>query len=95
MSRNKDIEFLHIVTRDPYSVCRARMKRNHWNICEALSENEAFFNVAKTTREMVEALTNSLRPIVEKTIEACKGLQKMVADSQKDAGIDAIIKTSD
>lgn len=83
MSRNKDIEFLHKLTQEPYSVCRRKMKENHWRLCEALMDGTMLDLVSKTTNEIVKTFQKALQPVVEKTIEACKTLKKIIEEEYR------------
>lgn len=52
MSRNKDIEWLHshfirIGSPRPYSYCRQLMKKNKWNLWEALDMDQVIENLCK------------------------------------------------
>lgn len=80
MSRNKDIEFLHKLTQEPYSVCRRKMKENHWRLSEALMDGTMLASVSKAMNEVVKTFQKALQPVVEKTIEACKELKKLIEE---------------
>ncbi len=69
MSHNKDIEYLHEVTGEPYAVCRRKMKAAHWDLYKALGYPsfdkitsaiegvaEAAAEVAKTIRHIIESI---------------------------------------
>ena len=65
MSRNQDIEFLHKMTQEPYSVCRAIMKKNHWDLVEAFVDRGVLELVVAATKEVIEVFQKSLIPVVE------------------------------
>lgn len=65
MSRNQDIEFLHKMTQKPYSVCRAIMKKNHWDLAEAFVDCDALELIVAATKEVIEVFQKSLIPVVE------------------------------
>lgn len=59
MSRNKDIKVLHVLTGDPYSVCRRRMKRNHWNLTYAIVEGTPYAALLDAIQAATDALKDS------------------------------------
>lgn len=79
MSRNKDIEVLHIISKEPYSVCRRKMKEAHWDLTRAVIGNGFFDNfdqvhkaIAKAVLDLneglkiaFEAVAKSLGPLIE------------------------------
>ena len=65
MSRNKDIKKLHVITGDPYSVCRAKMKRNHWNLVYAIAEGTPFSAVIEAINAVNDALSNCIMSIAD------------------------------
>ncbi len=72
MSKNKDIELYHKITKLPYSQCRRRLKESHWELTVALlpewikSLNQ-FSESMKPLKEslvyLAEGITNSLTVI--------------------------------
>lgn len=65
MSRNQDIEFLHKMTQEPYSVCRAIMKKNHWDLAAAFVDRSVLELVVAATKEVTWVVPKNLLPIVE------------------------------
>lgn len=65
MSRNQDIEFLHMMTQEPYSVCRAIMKKNHWDLAEVFIDRDALEIVVAATKEVIWVVPKRLIPLVE------------------------------
>lgn len=68
MSRNQDIELLHMMTQEPYSVCRAIMKKNHWDLGEVFIDRGALERIVAATKkakEAMEAFQKSLIPLIE------------------------------
>ena len=59
MSRNKDIRLLHNLTGDPYSVCRRRMKRNHWNLTYAIAEGTPYAALLDAIQATTDALKDA------------------------------------
>ena len=84
MSRNKDIEVLHLITGSPYSICRERLKRNHWDLCDALLEDNPFSRITEAVREVASSLRYSLQPAIERTIEVSKGLALLLKEAQEE-----------
>ena len=82
MSRNKDIMSLHLITNEPYSVCRARMKRNKWNFAYALLEDKPIYQVIKATDEIRKTFVKTLSPLVEKAAEETAKLAKLLKEVQ-------------
>lgn len=82
MSRNKDINALHLITNEPYSVCRARMKRNKWNFAYALLEDKPIYQVIKATDEIRKTFVKTLSPLVEKATEEIAKLAKLLKEVQ-------------
>jgi len=77
MSRNQDIEFLHMLTQEPYSVCRAIMKKNHWDLSEVLIDRGALERIVAATekaKEAIEGFQKSLIPLVESLIDQSRVL---------------------
>lgn len=69
MSRNKDIELLHMMTQEPYSVCRAIMKKNHWDLGEVFIDRGVLELVVAATKEVIESFQKSLIPAVESLVD--------------------------
>ena len=65
MSRNQDIKFLHMMTQKPYSVCRAFMKKNNWDLDEAFIDRDVLELIVAATKEVIWVVPKSLVPIVE------------------------------
>ena len=82
MSRNKDIESLHLITNEPYSVCRARMKRNKWNFTYALLEDKPIYRVLKASDEFRRTFIKTLSPAVETATNAVRELAKLLKDAK-------------
>lgn len=73
MSRNKDIAFLHEVTGEPYSVCRARMKAVKWDLGKAL--------LYPNCLDAISNLFNGLKPCIANMCEAMGNLCHSLGDS--------------
>ena len=58
MSRNKDIDFLHNITGDPYSVCRGKLKAVSWDLTRAI-----FSTYYPTSYQLLEPLTKAVEDI--------------------------------
>ena len=82
MSRNKDIKALHLITHEPYSVCRARMKRNKWNYTYALLENIPIYQVIKASDELRRAFIKTLYPTVEEVTKTITEFAKLIRDAK-------------
>lgn len=65
MSRNQDVEFLHMMTQEPYSVCRAIMKKNHWDLVEAFDDRGVMELIVAAAKEVTWAVPKNILPIVE------------------------------
>ncbi len=65
MSRNKDIRLLHVLTGDPYSVCRRRMKRNHWNLTYAIIEGTPYAALLDAVKATTDKLKDCFVPLSE------------------------------
>ena len=65
MSRNQDIKFLHMMTQESYSVCRAIMKKNHWDLYEVFGDRSVMELVIAATKEVIWVCKKSLIPMVE------------------------------
>lgn len=69
MSHNRDIEFLHEVTGEPYAVCRRKMKAAHWDLYKALGYpsfdeiSSAIEGVAEAAVEVAKAIANIIESI--------------------------------
>ena len=66
MSHNKDIEFLHEVTGEPYAVCRRKMKAAHWDLFKALGYPSFALDlerVAEAVAEVAKAIGNFIESI--------------------------------
>ena len=84
MSRNKDIMALHLITNEPYSVCRARMKRNKWNFAYALLEDKPIYQAIKASDELRRTFIKTLNPVIEKAAEVTKELAKLLREAQEE-----------
>lgn len=58
MSHNKDIEYLHEVTGEPYAVCRRKMKAAHWDLYKALGY-PSFDEILKTITSVIEGVAEA------------------------------------
>ena len=86
MSRNKDIEVLHLVSKEPYSVCRRRMKEAHWDLTVALLETDFFERIDEMKRivnETVNNLVEGLKPCLERMKETCKTIVDAYLESKR------------
>lgn len=80
-SHNKIIKCMHEMTGLPYSVCRKKLKENHWDLYYATG-----FNLLnKEYEEMIENLGNLLRPILEVLYDAVVKLVNNYVSSVKEA----------
>ena len=68
MSRNKTIKFYHDVTNLSYSVCRANLKKHHWDVREALGYSDITDKVASLSDAM-ENLSEGLREVFLNTFD--------------------------
>lgn len=82
MSRNKDIKSLHLITNEPYSVCRARMKRHKWNFTYALLEDEPIYRVITASDKLRNIFVKTLSPAVEAVTKTTIELAKLLRDAQ-------------
>lgn len=83
MSKNKDIETLHRITGEPYSVCRAKMKANGWDLRSALG-----FSILDTVRSVADALAESFRSLSDVICETVnsidwEGMRQAVEELKK------------
>ena len=86
MSRNKDIEILHLISKEPYSVCRRRMKEAHWNLTDALLGKDFFNKVNEMYRSVTEAFKNlaeGLAPAIEHMKESIKTIMDAYIESKR------------
>ncbi len=97
MSRNKDIMSLHLITKEPYSVCRARMKRNKWNFAYALLEDKPIYQVIKASEELRRTFIKTLSPAIETVTKTVIELAKLLREAQEEENAQKFnkIKTSD
>ena len=68
MSRNQDIEFLHKITQEPYSVCRAMMKKNNWSI-DVYFDLYVMRKMISSSEKVIESFQKSRQPAVKRVIE--------------------------
>lgn len=80
-SHNKIIKCMHEMTGLPYSVCRKKLKENHWDLYYATGFNQ----LNKGYKEMIENLGNLLRPILEALYDAVVKLANNYVSSVKEA----------
>jgi len=73
VSRNKDIAFLHEVTGEPYSVCRARMKAVKWDLGKAL--------LYPNCLDAISSFIDSFKPCIANMCEAFGDFCHSVGDS--------------
>lgn len=83
MSKNKDIEALHMITGEPYRVCRAKMKANGWDLWGALG-----FHILDTVQITLDAVAESFRSLFDVICETVKsidweGLMKAAVDLKR------------
>lgn len=76
MSRNKTIKVMHEMTGLPYSVCRKKLKENHWDLYYAMG----FDRLYKECEKLVEHVGNLLRPAIETLCDATVKLMNDVAE---------------
>ncbi len=80
-SRNKDIKILHLLTDLPYSVCRERLKRNNWDLSDALIEGTVFSRLGEATRKMVESLYDSLNTAFAHVIRKIQEFREIMMEN--------------
>ena len=73
MSRNKDIEFLHDLTGEPYSKCRRVMKACKWELFEAYG--------ALTARSLLN--TSSITDALQSVVSGLEGIGDALRDNLK------------
>lgn len=86
MSRNKDIEVLHIISKEPYSVCRRKMKEAHWDLTRAVIGNgffDKFDSVHKAIVKAVLDLNEGLKTAFEAVAKSLGPLIEAFNDSKK------------
>ena len=86
MSRNKDIEILHLISKEPYSVCRRKMKEAHWDLSRAILGNGFFDGVAQmshTISKIFEETAKTIKPIIEQLTESLKPIVKAYNESKR------------
>ena len=88
MSRNKDIKILHLLTDLPYSVCRERLKRNRWDLLDALMEGTVFYEIGKATRELVEAVCDSLITALAHVFRKSQELLEIIMEKEGESDED-------
>lgn len=88
MSRNKDIKILHLLTDLPYSVCRERLKRNNWDLSDALIEGTVFSRLGEATRKMVESLYDSLNTAVAHVIRKIQEFREIIMENEGESDED-------
>ena len=86
MSRNKDIEFYHRVSKLPYSVCRANLKKHRWDVWEAMGYNSLFDNLPRITEAIVEALNCMMEQLSKSVNAICEILVEILNTSEYDIG---------
>ena len=83
MSRNKTIKAMHEMTGLPYSVCRKKLKENHWDLYRAIGLDKlgevldnaviaikpVINSICDATQKIVEGLTEFISSIDWKTIK--------------------------
>lgn len=75
MSRNKTIKAMHEMTGLPYSICRKKLKENHWNLSYAMG----FDQLGKFIDEFNKELCNRVIPVIEAVANATSELvNKMI-----------------
>lgn len=82
MSRNKTIEYYHKVSGLPYSVCRARLKACHWDLCEALGYGDALKAICKRANELADSLKYVLASAFETVGNTCLSIADNLRDTQ-------------
>ena len=70
MSRNKDIETLHILTGFRYSVLRKALKANGWNTWRALCDvkgidPDCIFDLGNRCANFIKDFCEAMRPMME------------------------------
>lgn len=78
MSKNKDIELYHKITKLPYSQCRRILKEHHWDLMSALFPD--FYKIMDTLREAMEQVIKSLEPLAEAVIQTFTAVNSWLAD---------------
>jgi hypothetical protein len=90
-SHNKIIKCMHEMTGLPYSVCRKKLKENHWDLYYATGFNQ----LNKECEKLVENMGNLLRPAIEILCDATVKLINDVAEYISNIDWKAIKETVD
>lgn len=61
MSRNAEIEFVHKLTQDSYSVCRSLLKKYNWSLLDALTSEECVQKLANISRKTIDTFPKCVR----------------------------------
>lgn len=85
LSRNKTIKLLRDFTGEPYSVCRRRLKENHWNFNQALGEKIGldFSGAAKQINELANKFGEFLAVMIEETTKCISSFWEDVSTAIK------------
>ena len=97
MSRNKDIEVLHIISKEPYSVCRRKMKEAHWDLTRAIIGNNYFDKFGSIHKAIVEAFNNlseNLKETLNAVYESTTPIIKAVNESKRCSYCNAALSSS-
>lgn len=61
MSRNAEIEFVHKLTQDSFSVCRSLLKKYNWSSLDALTSEECVHKLANISRKTIDTFPKCVR----------------------------------
>ena len=86
MSRNKTIKLMHEMTGFQYSVCRKKLKENHWNLISALGYDQA----VQIINDFVEDFAKSLKPAIDALVRSVEEISKAVCESISNMDVEAI-----
>lgn len=102
MSRNKDIQYMHEMTGLPYSVCRKKLKENHWDLFEAMGYGDALALLSKTLESLTPTIQDALDTIsvavtnlAKSATEVCTNLLDSIGKMDRQELYDAIMKEVD
>ncbi|MBO7425019.1 MAG: hypothetical protein J6U23_05025 [Clostridiales bacterium] len=75
MSKNQEIEFMHKLTQEPYSVCRSRLKKHNWSLLGALTDIESLQDISNLSRKIIDTFPKRSRSHIFRVRELATAIQ--------------------
>lgn len=89
-SHNKIIKCMHEMTGLPYSVCRKKLKDNHWDLYYAMGSNLFRKELEKFFENMCNLLMPAIKKLINDFVEGISTAKEAIDEYNRQNNIEAL-----